>query len=231
MDRPKSLFQKTVRIDSTFTAEAQLVLWTGEALDLLRTIPDETISLVVSSPPYNVGKAYEVKAEIAHYLAALEPIIEELYRVLRKDGSLCWNVGNYIKKGEIFPLDIFFYQLFKRLGLKLRETRVIWHVGHGVHEKRRFSGRYETISWYTRKAMSTRLTLDSVRVPSLYPGKRHYKGPNRGKPSGNPLGKNPSDVWEIVAPLNDWETGLWNVPNVKAAHPGKDSFHPAQFPS
>ena len=60
-----------------------------------------------------------------------------------------WNVGNYIKKGEIFPLDIFFYQAFKGLGLKLR-NRVIWHVGHGVHESGDYSGRYETISWFPR---------------------------------------------------------------------------------
>ena len=66
-----------------------------------------------------------------------------------------------------------------------------------------------------------------MRVPSKYPGKRHYKGPNIGKPSGNPNGKNPSDVWEILA--RDWETALWDIPNVKANHPEKTA-HPCQFP-
>jgi adenine-specific DNA-methyltransferase len=66
-----------------------------------------------------------------------------------------------------------------------------------------------------------------VRVPSKYPGKTHFKGTKRGQPSGNPLGKNPSDVWSIVA--HDWETALWNIPNVKANHPEK-TIHPCQFP-
>jgi len=66
-----------------------------------------------------------------------------------------------------------------------------------------------------------------VRVPAKYPGKRHFKGPNRGKPSGNPLGKNPSDVWEVVA--QDWEELLWDIPNVKSNHPEK-TIHPCQFP-
>jgi len=66
-----------------------------------------------------------------------------------------------------------------------------------------------------------------VRVPSKYPGKRHFKGPNRGKPSGNPMGKNPSDIWEFV--IQEWDQELWDIPNVKANHPEKTE-HPCQFP-
>nr|WP_275935500.1 site-specific DNA-methyltransferase [Thermogemmatispora onikobensis] len=91
---------------------------------------------------------------------------------------------------------------------------------------RRFSGRYETILWFTRGDHYT-FHLDPVRVPAKYPGKRHYKGPHKGAPSGNPLGKNPSDFWEVVA--QDWEEEVWYIPNVKAAHPEKTS-HPCQYP-
>src|SRR5205814_4540332 len=70
--------------------------------------------------------------------------------------------------------------------------------------------------------------LDPVRVPSKYPGKTNFRpGPNYGKPSGNPLGKNPSAVWKLM--LHEWEIGLWNIPNVKANHPEK-TVHPCQFP-
>jgi hypothetical protein len=70
--------------------------------------------------------------------------------------------------------------------------------------------------------------LDPVRVPSKYPGKTNFRpGPNYGLPSGNPLGKNPSDVWKLIA--KEWEVGLWNIPNVKANHPEK-TLHPCQFP-
>lgn len=60
-----------------------------------------------------------------------------------------------------------------------------------------------------------------------YPGKRHFKGPRKGQLSGNPKGKNPSDIWEIT--LKDWEAELWNIPNVKANHPEKTE-HPCQYP-
>jgi adenine-specific DNA-methyltransferase len=80
--------------------------------------------------------------------------------------------------------------------------------------------------WFTKGDEYT-FNLDAVRVPAKYPGKTHFKGPNRGKPSGNPLGKNPSDVWQLMA--EEWEQGLWNIPNVKANHPEK-TVHPCQFP-
>ena len=109
--------------------------------------------------------------------------------------------------------------------MKLR-NRIIWRFGHGLHASKRFSGRYEVILWFTKGDDYT-FNLDDVRVPSKYPGKRHYKGPNLGKPSGNPLGKNPTDLWEIV--LRDWEEEVWDLPNVKANHPEK-TLHPCQFP-
>ena len=146
-------------------------------------------------------------------------------RILRSEGSLCWQVGNFVEDSEVFPLDMFYYDIFKNNGLKLR-NRIIWHFGHGLHASKRFSGRYETILWFT-KSDEYIFNLDSVRVPAKYPGKRHFKGPNRGKPSGNPLGKNPSDIWEFVA--RDWEKELWDIPNVKANHPEK-TIHPCQFP-
>jgi len=154
-----------------------------------------------------------------------EQIIEQLIRVLSPKGSICWEVGNYVKSGEIFPLDIFYYNIFKKHNLRLR-NRIIWRFGHGLHASKRFSGRYETILWFT-KSDKYIFNLDNVRIPSKYPGKRHFKGPNKGKLSGNPKGKNPSDVWEIVQ--RDWEQEIWDIPNVKANHPEKTE-HPCQYP-
>ncbi|MBP7542293.1 MAG: site-specific DNA-methyltransferase, partial [Ignavibacteriaceae bacterium] len=166
-----------------------------DCLSYLSNAEAEKFDLIITSPPYNVGKSYEVKTSIEQYLATQEPVIEELVRVLSPNGSICWQVGNYVDKGEIFPLDIYYYQIFKKHGLKLR-NRIIWHFGHGLHASKRFSGRYETILWFT-KSDNYIFNLDDVRVPAKYPGKRHFKGPNKGLPSGNPMGKNPSDIWEI----------------------------------
>lgn len=197
----------------------------SDSLNALGTVESGKFDLVVTSPPYNVGKEYETKTSIESYLEGQEPIIEEIIRTLSDKGNLCWQVGNYVDRGEIYPLDIFYYNIFKKHGLKLR-NRIIWHFGHGLHASNRFSGRYETLLWFSKTDRYI-FNLDDVRVPSKYPGKLHFKGPKRGTPSGNPLGKNPSDIWEIV--LKDWESGLWNIPNVKANHPEKTS-HPCQFP-
>jgi adenine-specific DNA-methyltransferase len=131
-----------------------------------------------------------------------------------------------VDKGEIFPLDIFYYPFFKRLGFKLR-NRIVWYFDHGLHASKRFSGRYEVLLWFTKGDEYT-FNLDSVRVPAKYPGKTNYKpGENYGKPTGNPLGKNPSDIWKLLQ--HEWEQDLWCIPNVKSNHPEK-TLHPCQFP-
>lgn len=197
----------------------------GDSLKVLNGIEDGKFDLIITSPPYNVGKSYETKTSIEKYLETQEEIIIELIRTLSDKGNLCWQVGNFVDKGEIYPLDIYYYQIFKKHGLKLR-NRIIWHFGHGLHASNRFSGRYETILWFS-KTNDYIFNIDNVRVPAKYPGKLSFKGANKGLPSGNPLGKNPSDIWEIIA--NDWETALWNIPNVKSNHPEKTN-HPCQFP-
>ncbi len=217
--------RKMPKIADRFSPSAEVVLFNGDAGEFIRKIPDRAINLVVTSPPYNLGKEYETRQSIEAYLEKQEPIISELARVLASDGSVCWEVGNYIQRGEVFPLDIYYYGIFKKLGLKLR-NRIIWHFDHGLHASNRFSGRYETILWFS-KGDRFAFNLDDVRVPAKYPGKTHYKGPNRGKPSGNPLGKNPGDKWAFVE--EDWERELWDIPNVKANHPEK-TIHPCQFP-
>lgn len=200
-----------------------------DALEFCKDIASGSIKLLITSPPYNIGKEYETRTNIQAYIDAMHPMLSEFNRILADDGSLCWQTGNYVDNGEIFPLDIYFYPLFKSLGLKLR-NRIIWHFGHGLHCSKRFSGRYETIMWYTKNDDYT-FNLDDVRIPAKYPGKRYYKGTNKGKISGNPKGKNPEDVWEITLSRleADWDAEIWDIPNVKANHPEKVD-HPCQFP-
>ncbi|MCS6959822.1 MAG: site-specific DNA-methyltransferase [Pseudanabaenaceae cyanobacterium SKYGB_i_bin29] len=219
------LFQHAQPIEAHFTSDAEIVVSHADVNDIVAQLPDKSITLIVTSPPYNLGKEYERKTSIEKYIENQSQIIAQLYRVLRDDGSICWQVGNFVENGEVYPLDILYYSIFKRLGMRLR-NRIIWKFGHGLHASKRFSGRYETILWFT-KSDNYIFNLDPVRIPAKYPGKRHFKGPNKGKPSGNPLGKNPSDVWEIVA--QDWEELIWDIPNVKSNHPEK-TIHPCQFP-
>jgi adenine-specific DNA-methyltransferase len=198
----------------------------GDCRETLRSIRSESIRLIITSPWYNVGKEYETNQTLEDYLENMRPILRELRRVLVPDGSLCWEVGNFVKDGEVFPLDIYFYRLFKDLGFKLR-NRIAWHRRHGVHATKRFSGRYEVVMWFTNGEDYV-FNLDNVRVPQRYPNKTQYKlGVEHGTLSGHPSGANPSDVWEIMT--DEWESGLWDIPACKANHPEKTD-HPCQFP-
>lgn len=137
----------------------------------LDALPREPLfDLVVTSPPYNIGKEYENQIPLADYVAWQKRIIEKIYPRLKDNGSICWQVGNYVENGSITPLDIELAPIFKELNLHLR-NRIIWHFGHGLHNKNRFSGRYEVIMWYTKSDTYT-FNLDDVRVPAKYPGNK-----------------------------------------------------------
>jgi len=185
----------------------------GDALATLRTMPSRTARLFLTSPPYNIGKEYERRIPLAAYVDEQRAVIEEASRILVDGGSLCWQVGNYVADGEVIPLDSLIIPALRAAGLKIR-NRIVWTFGHGQHCRRRLSGRHETVIWATR-GDGFQFNLDAIRVPQTYPMKRAYKGSRRGMLSGNPLGKNPGDVWEIS--------------NVKFNHPEKTA-HPCQFP-
>lgn len=205
--------KKSLEIKDHFSINNQVTLYNGDCLDFLKTIPDKSVQLIITSPPYNVGKSYEKKLRLNEYISQQKQVIDECARVLRDEGSICWEVGNYVDNGEIIPLDILLYEAFRQNGLQLR-NRIVWHFRHGLHCAKRFSGRYEVILWFT-KTDNYIFNLDAVRVPQKYPGKKYFKGEKVGEYSCNPNGKNPSDVWDI--------------PNVKNNHVEK-TIHPCQFP-
>lgn len=212
-------YERISRMGSKFnlsTLKRNKYLWKKEdCLELLYDLPDEVIDLVITSPPYGIQKAYEKGNTLVDTLAFQEEVIDECCRVVSKSGSICWQVGSYVSKRELVPLDILVYKIFKKNGFKLR-NRIIWTYEHGMHAKHKFSGRYETILWFT-KTDDYYFNLDPVRVPQKQPTKKYYKGPKKGQLSCNPLGKNPGDVWRIT--------------NIKHAHPEKiDGGHPCQFP-
>lgn len=206
------------------------LLWQGDVESFLDALPEQpTFDLVITSPPYNLGKPYEKPIELQKYTEWQTRIITKTVSRLKPTGSVCWQVGNYVsngakKRSSVYPLDYLFNPIFEKQALTLR-NRIVWHFGHGLHCKYRFSGRYEVLLWYT-KADDYTFNLDGIRVPSKYPGKRHYKGPNVGQFSGNPKGKNPEDLWEFQPQELD---SVWDIPNVKSNHIEK-TLHPCQFP-
>jgi adenine-specific DNA-methyltransferase len=204
-----------MRIAERWSEDADVVLYPGSVLELLPDMPDACAQLIVTSPPYNIGKEYEGRRiDLDAYVRGQQDVIDHCVRLLRPGGSLCWEVGNHVGVDEVVPLDLVLHPVFRRHpALRLR-NRIVWHFEHGLHCTKRFSGRYEVILWFTNGAEYA-FDVDPVRVPQKYPGKRAWKGPRAGQYTGHPLGKNPGDVWIF--------------PNVKANHVEK-TVHPCQFP-
>lgn len=186
----------------------------GDTLEHLRSLPDSCVDLVVSSPPYNIGKEYEAKTALSVYLDNQREVLSECSRVLKDTGAIFWQVGAFSNKGTLIPLDIRFFPILEDLGMKPR-NRIVWVRQHGLHGKRKFSCRYETILWFT-KSDDYLFDLDAIRVPQKWQNKKHYKDDGRkGELSCNPLGKNPADIWVFR--------------NVKHNHE-EQTIHPCQFP-
>ena len=211
---------KYMKIYKNYKSGNQVTIRQCDCKKLIKKLPDESVDLIITSPPYCMKKVYEnPEDDIETFKQQHESIFSDIYRILKRGGSICWQIGYHVSDKCIIPLDYIVYDLFinysKNMEIPLiLRNRIIWTFGHGLNSVKRFSGRHETILWFT-KGDDFDFNLDQVRVPQKYPGKRAYKGPHKGEFSGNPWGKNPSDVWDI--------------PNVKANHIEKTN-HPCQYP-
>ena len=119
MSRQASLFNNQpveTLVADEFTARANAVILQGDSAETLKQLPAGTVKLIITSPPYNIGKAYEKIATLDQYLKNLTPVVDQLTRVLADDGSLCWQVGNYVEASEVFPLTFFTTPISKSAG-------------------------------------------------------------------------------------------------------------------
>lgn len=189
-------------------------IYPGDCERLLEGLPDNSVDLVVSSPPYNIGKEYEsARKALEVYLEEQTHVLQECARVLKDTGSIFWQVGAFADRGMLIPLDVRFFPILESCGL-LPRNRIVWARQHGLHARRKFSCRHETILWFT-KSDDYVFDLDEIRVPQKYKNKRYFRGERKGELSGNPDGKNPGDIWMFR--------------NVKHNHE-EQTIHPCQFP-
>lgn len=189
----------------------QIIL--GDCFDQINELDENSVNLVVSSPPYNIGKEYENRIKIEEYVNNQYEILRNLYQKISNSGSIFWQVGSFTKNGYLYPLDILLFPKFIELGF-LPINRIIWARSHGLHAKKKFSARHETILWFA-KTENYHFKLGDIRVPQKYQNKKSYRGKNKGELTCNPEGKNPGDVWLFR--------------NVKHNHE-EQTIHPCQFP-
>lgn len=188
-------------------------IYLGNCKEFLEALPSESVDLVVSSPPYNLGKEYETKRELDLYIKEQTLVLKECVRVLKTTGSIFWQVGSFSHNGTLIPLDIRFFPILESLNM-IPRNRIAWIRQHGLHAQNKFSARYETILWFT-KSDNYKFSLENIRVPQKYQNKKHYQGKRKGELSCNPDGKNPGDIWAFR--------------NLKHNHE-EQTIHPCQFP-
>lgn len=154
----------------------------GRCEEHLPAIPDGSVALVFTSPPYNIGKPYELERAPGVFPAGFHSVPAELYRVLRHGGWVFWQVGNHVTRDAIAPLDLHYHDAFVRAGFVYRR-RFVWAYGHGLHCTARFSGRYETIACYSKGGAA--LGPDGFLRDELATGVLHVPNVKHNHPEKN----------------------------------------------
>lgn len=193
--------------------EDGVAIYKRDCLEGMKNIPKGLINTTITSPPYNIGKEYEKPLELNDYLNWCEEWIKEIYRITSDNGTFWLNLG-YLEvkeKGLAVPIP---YLLWDRTPFYFIQE-VVWNYSAGVACRKRFSPRNEKLLWYVKDIKDYTFNLDDVRDPDVkYPNQM-----KNGRLRCNPLGKNPSDVWQIA-----------KVTSGRNRSSVERTPHPAQFP-
>lgn len=168
----------------------------------MTAIPDNSVGLAFTSPPYNVGKEYDDDMGFSEYLALIRNVAAEVYRVLRPGGRYVVNIANLGRKPYI-PLHSFFWSLHMEIGF-LPMGEVIWQKGRGAN------GSCAWGSWKSAKAPRLRDLHEYLLVFA----KQSFSRPDKGE----------SDIQRDD--FMDATLSIWEIQPESARRVG----HPAPFP-
>lgn len=191
-----------------------ILVYNVDCLSAMRSLPGDAVDLTVTSPPtINIGTTYERPLPLDAYLDWSESWIGEVYRLTSERGAFWLNLG-YLEvpeRAKALPIP---YLLWNRSPFYMLQE-VVWNYGAGVTTSRMFSPRNEKFLWYVKSKEQYTFNLDDVRDPNVkYPNQK-----KNGKLKCNPLGKNPSDAWQIP-----------KVTSGTNRSSKERTPHPAQFP-
>jgi len=172
--------------------------------EVMGELPDCSVHLMVTSPPYNVGKDYDQDLSLVEYLAFLDRVWKETQRVLVPGGRMCINVANLGRKPYI-PLHAFIAEQVIRLGFLMR-GEIIWNKAASASP---------STAWGSWKSAGNP-TLRDVHEYILVFCKDTFK---RQNPSGR---ANTISRDEFL----EFNKSVWNI----NAEPARKVGHPAPFP-
>jgi DNA modification methylase len=165
-------------------------------------LPDNSVGLAFTSPPYNNGKEYDRDLSLEDYLGLIGRVAQEIYRVLKPGGRYVVNVANLGRKPYI-PLHAYFYQVHGAAGF-LPMGEIIWQKAKGNN------GSCAWGSW--KNARSPRLR--DVHEYILVFAKKSFSRAEQGL----------SDI--SASEYMEATLSVWNIPPASARKIG----HPAPFP-
>ena len=174
--------------------ETYHAVFSADCLDVLRTIPDSSIQLIVCDPPYNILMADW--DEYDDYLGWARSWMAEAYRVLSDTGNFVIFGGLQYQGeadgGDLLSIihDVRQSKLFNLVNL------IIWNYPNGMGAQRFFANRHEELVWFT-KSRKYYFDLDAVREPYDEATKSAYKKDKRLRPESIDKGRNPTNVWQI----------------------------------
>lgn len=153
----------------------------GDAIDEMKKIPDKSVRLITTDPPYNLNKNYgnnQDKLEFDEYIDFSKQWLSEASRILTNDGSI------YVFMGMRY-ISYIYEILEKDLGLTFNSW-ITWYYTQGIGKTKGFSPRHDDILLFTKHPKKFVFNLDAIRVPQKY-----YRSVN------NMRGANPGNVWEF----------------------------------
>jgi adenine-specific DNA-methyltransferase len=201
-------------IGDPFFAEEGFILYNSECVAALHRLHGSfQVPLTVTSPPYNIGKSYESVRSLDEYVEWCVAWISAVHGVTKPDGAFWLNLG-YVPvpgKGRAVPIP---YLLWDKTPFFMIQE-IVWNYGAGVTTRSSFTPRNEKWLFYAADEANYVFNLDAVRDPNVkYPNQK-----KNGKFRCNPLGKNPSDVWQFP-----------KVTSGANRSSRERTPHPAQFP-
>ena len=202
------------RIGTPYYENEKCILYCVDTIKAQKQIDRSIVDLIVTSPPYNIGKEYEKIKSISEYINWSIEWITDSANLLKPNGALLLNIG-YLKIeniGRAVPIP---YLLWDKIPLYLNQE-IVWNYSAGVACKHYLSPRNEKVLWYVKDKDNYTFNLDDIRDKNVkYPNSKR-----NGKLRVNTLGKNPSDVWEIA-----------KVTTGKNRSSAERTSHPCQFPT
>ena len=192
----------------------------GDCLEVMKTIPDESIDLVVTSPPYDNLRTYNGNIEQWNF-KKFKDIAKELYRMIKKGGVVIWVVGDATIKGSETGTSFEQALYFKDLGFNLHDTMIYRKQNYVPLTHNRYEQEWEYMFCFSKGKPKT---FNPKKIPCKYAGTETWGKSSYYKTTNGILTSSTKKIindTKIKGNIFEYRTGSTQTGKIK---------HPAMFP-